>query len=42
MLASLEDGRMRLEEVYRFENGLVEKDGELCWDHERLYGEILK
>lgn len=42
MLASLSDGRMRLEEVYRFENGLVEKDGELCWDHERLYGEILK
>lgn len=42
MLASLSDGSMRLEEVYRFENGLVEKDGELCWDHERLYGEILK
>ncbi len=42
MLADMDGGRMRLEEVYRFENGLVEKNGSLCWDHERLFGEILK
>lgn len=42
MLASLSDGRMTLEEVYRFENGIVDKDGEHCWDLERLYGEIIK
>lgn len=42
MLASLDNGRMQLEEVYRFENGLVDRDKELCWDHERLFDEIIK
>ncbi|MCM1308593.1 MAG: rhamnulokinase [Butyrivibrio sp.] len=42
MLASLENGRMRLEEAYRFENGLIKKNNTLCWDFERLFDEILK
>ena len=42
ILSWLEDGRMFTEEVYRFENGLVEKDGELCWDHDRIFAEIVK
>ena len=40
MLASMVDGKMRLEEVYRFWNGMDNKDGTLCWDVERLFTEI--
>lgn len=41
MLAHLQDGRMVLEEIYRFANGMTMVDGHLCWDLERLFGEIL-
>lgn len=40
MLGHLENGRMVMEEVHRFENGLVLKDGELCWELDRLFTEI--
>ena len=40
MLASMKDGRMQLEEVYRFPNGMDNKNGTLCWDVERLFTEI--
>ncbi|RHR24434.1 rhamnulokinase [Clostridium sp. AF19-22AC] len=40
MLASMKDGNMQLEEVYRFANGMDNKDGTLCWDVERLFREI--
>ena len=40
MLASMKDGRMKLEEVYRFPNGMDNKNGTLCWDVERLITEI--
>lgn len=40
ILGYLEDGRIQLEEIHRFENGLVQKDGELCWNLERLFEEI--
>lgn len=40
ILGTLENGKMQLEEVYRFENGMKEKDGHLCWDSEYLFGEI--
>ena len=33
-------GKMRLEEVYRFPNGMDNKDGMLCWDVNRLFTEI--
>ena len=32
MLASMKDGKMQLEEVYRFPNGMTEKNGTLCWE----------
>ena len=28
-------------EIYRFSNGMVKKDGELCWETDRLFAEIL-
>ncbi|MBQ1490446.1 MAG: rhamnulokinase, partial [Blautia sp.] len=41
ILGSMAEGKMVLEEVHRFENGLVKKDGELCWEFDRIFGEIL-
>lgn len=40
MLGSLEDGKIQLEEIYRFPNGMKRVDGSLCWDVEALYYEI--
>ncbi len=40
ILAHLEDGRMVLEEVHRFPNGMTEKDGELVWDVDELFAQI--
>ncbi len=40
ILAEVVDGYMKLEEVYRFQNGMQEKNGALCWDLEQLFSEI--
>ncbi|MFR3792050.1 MAG: rhamnulokinase [Blautia massiliensis (ex Durand et al. 2017)] len=37
----VEDGRMHLKEVYRFENRLTEKNGHLCWEMDRLWENVL-
>ncbi len=42
MLGRVENGKIRMEEIYRFDNGMVKKDGHLCWDLEKLFREILK
>ena len=41
ILGHLEDEKMILEEIYRFPNGMDEKNGVLCWDTKRLFNEIL-
>ena len=41
MLAHMEDGKMVLEEIYRFSNGMNEINGEKVWDVEYLFSEIL-
>ncbi len=41
ILSHMEDGKMILEEVHRFENGMVKKDGELCWEFDRMFSDIL-
>ena len=41
ILGHLENGEMKLEEVYRFENGVAEKNGHLCWDYDHLWNEVL-
>lgn len=41
MLAYMQDGKMRLEEVYRFENGMKTVDGKLLWDTGHLFAEIV-
>lgn len=40
MLGCLEDGRLKLEEIYRFPNGMKEEEGSLCWDVKALFDEI--
>ena len=40
ILAHLEDGRMVLEEIHRFPNGMVKVDGENVWDVDGLFREI--
>lgn len=37
----VQDGRMHLKEVYRFENRLTEKNGHLCWEMDRLWQNVL-
>lgn len=40
ILGHVEDGKILLEEVYRFENGMEKKDGHLCWNVPHLFHEI--
>lgn len=42
ILAHKEYGKMVLEEIHRFPNGMNETDGELTWDMEYLFEEIKK
>lgn len=41
ILGHLEDDRMVLEEIYRFENGMDRQGGKLLWDTGRLFTEIV-
>ena len=41
ILGHLENGKMVLEEIYRFENKLVTRNGHLCWEFDRLFKEIV-
>lgn len=41
ILASVEDGHIQLEEIYRFETGMNKKGDTLVWDHEKLWNHIL-
>lgn len=41
ILAHIDDGKLILEEIYRFDNGMEMKDGELCWDVNKLTDDII-
>ncbi len=41
ILAHLNNGKIELEEIYRFVNELENKGGSLCWNLERLFQEII-
>lgn len=41
MLAHLEDGKIVLEEIYRFSNEMVMRKGYKVWNLRRLFHEIL-
>lgn len=41
ILASVSDGKIQLEEVYRFPNGMDNRNGTLCWNVDKLFAEIV-
>ena len=41
ILGCVENGKIVLEEVYRFQNGMTEKNGRKCWDHEALTQSVI-
>lgn len=41
ILGYIQNGKIITEEIHRFENGLREKNGHLCWDTDMLFREIL-
>ena len=41
ILGWIEDGKIQLEEVYRFPNGIEMKNGHYCWDHESLTESVI-
>ncbi|MDR3596328.1 rhamnulokinase [Clostridium sp.] len=40
ILGSVEDGKINLEEIYRFENGISKIGNEYCWNIEQLFKDI--
>ena len=40
ILGSIENGKLKLEEIYRFENNIKNLDGTLVWDIENLFNEV--
>lgn len=42
ILGSIENGKLVLEEIFRFKNGAVKKDGKLVWDDKSLYASIVE
>ncbi len=41
MLSWVEDGKICLKEIYRFDNGQKMKDGHLCWDMDALFQNVV-
>lgn len=41
ILGWMENGKLRIEEIYRFENKLVKRNGHLCWDLAHLFDEVV-
>ena len=42
ILGWLDDGRLYTREIYRFENGVKQKDGFLTWDTDYLFEQVIK
>ena len=42
ILGSIENGKMILEEIYRFKNGAEKRDGKLVWNDKELYKSIVE
>jgi rhamnulokinase len=40
ILGHLENGKLQLNEIHRFENNIVQKGEHYCWDVEKLFNEI--
>lgn len=42
ILGHVENGKMVLEEIFRFDNSQIRKDGHDCWDHQALARSVLQ
>lgn len=42
ILAGIENGKMVLEEIFRFKNGAIEKNGSLVWDIDSLLSNVVE
>ena len=42
ILASMDNGRMTIEEVYRFDNGMINDNGNKLWDVDSLFANIIE
>lgn len=42
ILSHIENGKIMMEEIHRFDNGTVERNGHIVWETERLFDEILR
>lgn len=42
ILGHVENGKLVLEEIYRFKNGAENKNGKLVWDHEGLFKSVVE
>ena len=42
ILSFVQDGRIQMEEIYRFPNGMTTRDGHACWDVPALFAHILE
>ncbi|MBP5718759.1 MAG: rhamnulokinase, partial [Abditibacteriota bacterium] len=40
ILSHMENGKLILEEVHRFDNGMEDRNGHKCWDSARLFVDI--
>jgi rhamnulokinase len=40
ILGDLNNGKLNLEEIHRFDNSIIEKNGHFCWDIDALFSEI--
>lgn len=41
IIGYIDNGIMKLKEIYRFENSLKEENGSLVWDVDRLFSEVM-
>ena len=37
----IKEGRLVLDEIHRFENGMIRVEGSLCWDYDLIFSQIL-
>ncbi|GGH77297.1 rhamnulokinase [Pullulanibacillus pueri] len=42
ILSAIQNGKLNLEEIHRFDNTLIRKNDHICWDVDRLFSEIKK
>lgn len=40
ILGYMDEGKMKIEEVHRFDNGMMDVNGSKCWDTDKLFNEI--